>query len=61
MLPSANNLAESLLAQMIDVAQNHVRFLGDLILNLWECGGQDAFMDSYLTTQRPVIFSHVGA
>jgi Ras-related GTP-binding protein A/B len=37
-----------------------VRFLGDLILNLWDCGGQDAFMDSYLSTQRSTIFQHVG-
>lgn len=48
------------LGATIDVEQNHVRFLGDLILNLWDCGGQDAFMDSYLTTQRPTIFQHVG-
>lgn len=44
----------------IDVEQNHVRFLGDLILNLWDCGGQDAFMDCYLSAQRSTIFSHVG-
>ncbi|KAG9226581.1 hypothetical protein CCMSSC00406_0006194 [Pleurotus cornucopiae] len=48
------------LGATIDVEQNHVRFLGDLILNLWDCGGQDAFMDSYLTTQRSTIFKHVG-
>src|SRR6266478_4373405 len=36
------------------------RFLGDLNLNLWDCGGQDAFMDSYLTTQRSTIFQQVG-
>ncbi|KAJ7311600.1 Gtr1/RagA G protein conserved region-domain-containing protein [Mycena albidolilacea] len=48
------------LGATIDVEQNHVRFLGDLILNLWDCGGQDAFMDSYLTTQRSTIFQHVG-
>ena len=40
--------------------QNHVRFLGDLILNLWDCGGQDAFMDSYLSIQQSTIFQHVG-
>lgn len=59
---SSNNPA-SLTARLgatIDVEQNHVRFLGDLILNLWDCGGQDAFMDSYLTTQRSTIFQHVG-
>ncbi|KAF5315722.1 hypothetical protein D9611_004861 [Ephemerocybe angulata] len=48
------------LGATIDVEQNHVRFLGDLILNLWDCGGQDAFMDSYLTSQRATIFQHVG-
>ncbi|KAI0782216.1 Gtr1/RagA G protein conserved region-domain-containing protein [Abortiporus biennis] len=48
------------LGATIDVEQNHVRFLGDLILNLWDCGGQDAFMDSYLSTQQSTIFSHVG-
>ncbi|KAI0345272.1 hypothetical protein BDW22DRAFT_1015641 [Trametopsis cervina] len=48
------------LGATIDVEQNHVRFLGDLILNLWDCGGQDAFMDSYLSTQQGTIFSHVG-
>jgi Ras-related GTP-binding protein A/B len=34
--------------------------LGDLVLNLWDCGGQDSFMDSYLTTHRSTIFQHVG-
>ncbi|KAF9484706.1 hypothetical protein BDN70DRAFT_903533 [Pholiota conissans] len=48
------------LGATIDVEQNHVRFLGDLILNLWDCGGQDSFMDSYLTTQRGTIFKQVG-
>ena len=59
---SSNNPA-SLTARLgatIDVEQNHVRFLGDLILNLWDCGGQDSFMDSYLTSQRSTIFQHVG-
>lgn len=58
----SNNPASSTarLGATIDVEQNHVRFLGDLILNLWDCGGQDAFMDSYLTSQRATIFQHVG-
>ncbi|THH29594.1 hypothetical protein EUX98_g4610 [Antrodiella citrinella] len=58
----SNNPASltSRLGATIDVEQNHVRFLGDLILNLWDCGGQDAFMDSYLSTQQSTIFSHVG-
>ena len=62
MLHSSNNPASltSRLGATIDVEQNHVRFLGDLILNLWDCGGQDAFMDSYLSTQQSTIFQHVG-
>ncbi|KAI0030832.1 Gtr1/RagA G protein conserved region-domain-containing protein [Vararia minispora EC-137] len=58
----SNNPASltSRLGATIDVEQNHVRFLGDLILNLWDCGGQDAFMDTYLSTQRATIFQHVG-
>ena len=63
-LPSfSSNLPASLTARLgatIDVEQNRVRFLGDLILNLWDCGGQDAFMDSYLSSQRPTIFQQVG-
>ncbi|KAN0135371.1 Gtr1/RagA G protein conserved region domain containing protein [Lactarius tabidus] len=57
----SNNPASltSRLGATIDVEQNHVRFLGDLILNLWDCGGQDSFMDSYLSTQRSTIFQHV--
>ncbi|THH17120.1 hypothetical protein EW146_g3627 [Bondarzewia mesenterica] len=58
----SNNPASltSRLGATIDVEQNHVRFLGDLILNLWDCGGQDSFMDSYLSHQRSTIFQHVG-
>ncbi|EJF66165.1 Gtr1/RagA G protein conserved region-domain-containing protein [Dichomitus squalens] len=58
----SNNPASltSRLGATIDVEQNHVRFLGDLILNLWDCGGQDAFMDSYLNIQQSTIFQHVG-
>ena len=60
-LPSSNNPASltTRFGATIDVEQNHVRFLGDLVLNLWDCGGQDSFMDSYLSTQRSTIFQHV--
>ncbi len=30
---------------------SHVRFLGNLVLNLWDCGGQDAFYESYFEMQ----------
>eukprot|EP00658_Telonema_sp_P-2_P030712 TRINITY_DN23148_c0_g1_i16.p1 TRINITY_DN23148_c0_g1~~TRINITY_DN23148_c0_g1_i16.p1 ORF type:complete len:316 (-),score=88.54 TRINITY_DN23148_c0_g1_i16:175-1122(-) len=49
------------LGPTIDVEYAMVRFVGDLVLNLWDCGGQDNFMDSYLKTQREHIFKHVGA
>lgn len=26
----------------IDVEQAQIRFLGDLVLNLWDCGGQES-------------------
>ncbi|KAF3920084.1 hypothetical protein AA313_de0200825 [Arthrobotrys entomopaga] len=47
------------LGATIDVEHNHVRFLGGLTLNLWDCGGQDAFIDNYLNSQRDHIFKHV--
>lgn len=59
---SSSNNPASLTARLgatIDVEQNHVRFLGDLILNLWDCGGQDSYMDTYLSTQRSTIFQQV--
>jgi Ras-related GTP-binding protein A/B len=40
----------SRLGATINVEQNHVRFVKDLILNLWDCGNQDAFMDSHPST-----------
>lgn len=47
------------LGATIDVEHSHVRFLGNLTLNLWDCGGQDAFMENYLATQRDHIFKNV--
>ena len=29
----------SLLLNTVDVEHSHVRFLGNLVLNLWDCGG----------------------
>ena len=44
----ANYLARDTqrLSATLDVEHHHVRFLGDLTLNLWDCGGQDAFYES---------------
>lgn len=44
----------------IDVDLSHVKFLGNLTLNLWDCGGQEAFMENYLNQQRMHVFSSVG-
>lgn len=29
----------------VDVNKHRVRFLGNLVLSLWDCGGQDMFME----------------
>lgn len=47
------------LGATIDVEHSHVRFLGDLVLNLWDCGGQEGFMDNYFSNQRDNIFRSV--
>lgn len=47
------------LGATIDVEHSHVRFLGDLVLNLWDCGGQEAFMENYFSSQRHNIFRNV--
>jgi len=36
-----------------------VKFLGSLVLNLWDCGAQDAFMENYFESQRDQIFRNV--
>lgn len=52
------------LGATIDVEHSNIRFLGNLFLNLWDCGGQDAFFDSYLAPaaaggQRESVFGNV--
>jgi|EP00624_Nannochloropsis_granulata_P000051 Ras-related GTP-binding protein A/B len=47
------------LSPTLDVEHHHVRFLGNLVLNLWDCGGQDAFYESYFDSQRDLIFRSV--
>lgn len=44
---------------LVDVEHSHVRFLGNLVLNLWDCGGQEAFMENYFASQRDNIFRNV--
>ena len=48
-----------LICLIVDVEHSHVRFLGNLVLNLWDCGGQEAFMENYFASQRDNIFRNV--
>ena len=43
----------------LDVQHSSVRFLGSLVLNLWDCGGQDLFYESYFVSRREHIFRNV--
>ena len=56
-----NNTAHNTerLSPTLDVEHHHVQFLGNLSLNLWDCGGQDAFYESYFERDRESIFSQV--
>ncbi|KAI8057713.1 ras-related GTP-binding protein A-like protein [Syncephalis plumigaleata] len=47
------------LGATLDVEHSHVRFLGNLVLNLWDCGGQETFMENYFVSQRDHIFRNV--
>lgn len=38
------------LGATIDVESSQVRFLGDLALDLWDCGGQDCWSYPILST-----------
>jgi len=38
------------------VEHSTLKFLGNLRLNLWDCGGQDVFMENYFESQRETIF-----
>mmetsp|Transcript_41956 Transcript_41956/g.48283 ORF Transcript_41956/g.48283 Transcript_41956/m.48283 type:complete len:312 (+) Transcript_41956:166-1101(+) len=41
------------------VNESRLRFMGDLVLNLWDCGGQDEFMKNYFNSRREDIFKGV--
>lgn len=47
------------LGATIDVENSQIKFLGGLRLDLWDCGGQDSFMDSHLTAQSSTVFRSV--
>ncbi|KAK5137810.1 hypothetical protein LTR08_007382 [Meristemomyces frigidus] len=47
------------LGATVDVEHSNIKFMGNLMLNLWDCGGQDSFVESYLTNQRSHVFGSV--
>uniref|UniRef100_A0A0N5B0B9 Ras-related GTP-binding protein A n=1 Tax=Syphacia muris TaxID=451379 RepID=A0A0N5B0B9_9BILA len=47
------------LGPTMEVEHAHVRFLGNLVLHLWDCGGQETFMENYLMAQKDQIFKNV--
>lgn len=49
------------LGATIDVEHSNIRFMGNLMLHLWDCGGQDSFIESYLNNQRSHVFTSVAA
>uniref|UniRef100_A0A8R1DK89 Ras-related GTP-binding protein A n=1 Tax=Caenorhabditis japonica TaxID=281687 RepID=A0A8R1DK89_CAEJA len=57
----ANYIARdcSRLGPTIEVEHAHVRFLGNMVLHLWDCGGQESFMENFLMSQKDQIFKNV--
>mmetsp|Transcript_21481 Transcript_21481/g.31956 ORF Transcript_21481/g.31956 Transcript_21481/m.31956 type:complete len:306 (-) Transcript_21481:156-1073(-) len=47
------------LGPTLNVDHDNVKFLGNLVLNLWDCGGQDAFMEAFFNSERNNTFSGV--
>lgn len=47
------------LGATIDVEHSNITFMGNLMLALWDCGGQSNFTESYLTHQRSHVFASV--
>ncbi|KAF2858569.1 hypothetical protein K470DRAFT_283172 [Piedraia hortae CBS 480.64] len=45
------------LGATVDVDFSNFSFMGNLTLNLWDCGGQDSFTESYFTKRRSYVFS----
>lgn len=45
------------LGATMNVEHSNIRFMGNLMLNLWDCGGQDGFMESFLTSADDTRYS----
>ena len=39
--------------------ESKIRFMGNLCLGLWDCGGQDQFMQQYFDSHRDTLFRNV--
>lgn len=42
-----------------DIAEIRMRFMGNMMLNLYDCGGQDQFTNQYFESKKDQIFSSV--
>ena len=47
------------LGPTMNVEHSYIRFLGNMVLNLWDCGGQASYFENYITPQREQIFKGV--
>ncbi|KAI8618888.1 ras-related GTP-binding protein A [Chytriomyces sp. MP71] len=43
----------------VNIEYTNVRFLDNLVLRVWDCGGHDKMLDNYLSFQRDDMFKHV--
>ena len=41
------------------VSESRLKFMGNMVLNLLDCGGQDEFIIQYLNSKREQIFANV--
>jgi len=57
----ANYIARdtTVLAATINHETTQVRFLGNLSLHIWDCGGQANYMETYFSHEKEHIFSNV--
>lgn len=42
-----------------EISESRLRFMGNMMLNLLDCGGQNEFIKQYLESKREPIFSNV--
>ncbi|MCJ1313195.1 GTP-binding protein gtr1 [Agyrium rufum] len=47
------------LGATIGYEETKVKFLGNMVLNLFDCGGQSSFIETYLRDDRATVFSSV--